>query len=117
MIEAIASYIQLQPRPIQERLSSLHTLITRLCPSIEESMIYGSPAYRYKDKPLVYIAWYNKHIGFYATPSANLAFVDKLKGYKTGKWSIQFPHRRELPLALIEEMIIFKIQEIDNQKK
>ena len=56
MIEAIASYIQLQPRPIQERLSSLHTLITRLCPSIEESMIYGSPAYRYKDKPLVYIA-------------------------------------------------------------
>jgi uncharacterized protein YdhG (YjbR/CyaY superfamily) len=55
----------------------------------------------------------------YATPSANAAFAHKLAQYKQGKGSIQFSLDEQLPVDLIQEMILYKVNEIDqkaNQK-
>ena len=100
---------------VQERLTSLRQLIVNTVPEAIEGIAYGMPAYKYKKKPLVYFGAFTNHIGLYATPSANENFQNDLKGYKQGRGSIQFPHDKELPLKLIERMILFKKSEIDSK--
>jgi len=100
---------------VQERLKKLRRLIVKMVPEASESIAYGLPAYKYKKKPLVYFGAFSHHIGLYATPSANENFQNDLKGYKQGRGSIQLPHDKELPLELIERMILFKKSEIDSK--
>jgi uncharacterized protein YdhG (YjbR/CyaY superfamily) len=71
------------------------------------------PTFRYRGKVLLHFAAQKHHIGFYAFPESNIEFLERLKPYKTGKGSIQFPNIEELPLALISDIIQFRIETID----
>lgn len=79
-------------------------------------MAYGMPAYKLRGKPLVYFAAFNKHIGFYATPTGHEKFATKLAKYKQGKGSVQFPLSEEMPFKLIEEMVKFRVKENNYDK-
>lgn len=115
-ITTVDAYIAAQPPEIAARLVTIRALIQRLVPEAVESMAYGMPAYKLQNKPLIYFAGYANHIGIYATPSGHSAFAAELAWYKQGKWSVQFPHDQPLPLALIEQMIMFKKDEIEQKK-
>lgn len=62
--ENIDEYIALFPE-IKDKLENLRKLILSQNSEIEEYIGYQMPAFRYKNKPLVYFAGYKKHIGFY----------------------------------------------------
>ncbi|MFN8416565.1 MAG: DUF1801 domain-containing protein [Cytophagaceae bacterium] len=104
----VDEYIPQFPKNVQLRLKALRKLVKQLVPEAEESFSYQMPAYKFNKKPLFYFAAYEHHIGVYATPNTHEAFAAKLKGYKQGKGSVQFPLDEELPLGLIEEMILFR---------
>ena len=72
------------------------------------------PAFKYKNKPLVYFAAYKNHIGFYPLPESLKEFEHDFieRKYKYSKGTVQFPLKKDLPLALIEEMIQFRMKEI-----
>jgi uncharacterized protein YdhG (YjbR/CyaY superfamily) len=109
-------YIQsIQLEEIKERLNKLRQLIVKIVPEASESIAYGLPAYKYKKKPLLYFGAFTHHIGIYATPYANENFQKEIKEYKQGRGSIQFPNDKDLPLDLIERMILFKKSEIDSK--
>lgn len=74
---------------------------------------YGMPAYKLNKKPLVYFGGYEKHIGFYATPTRHERFKNALAGYKQGKGSLQFPQNQALPLDLIAEIVKFRVSDRD----
>lgn len=112
-IKSVDEYIAIFPQSVQEMLSALRLLIKDTCPDAVESIAYAMPAYKYKKKPLIYFAAFPHHIGLYATPSANIAFAKELSWYKQGKWSIQFPLDQALPLDVIKEMCMFKMEEIE----
>ena len=111
---AVTSYIKSFPAGVGEKLKSLRGLVQELAPEAVESFSYQMPAYKYKNKPLVYFAAFEKHIGLYATPSAHERFARETLKYKQGKGSIQFPLQDPLPLGLIKRMIEYKKAEIDN---
>ena len=67
------------------------------------------PAYK-QNGMLVYFAGYEKHIGFYATPTGHEEFKKELSIYKTGKGSVQFPLDQPLPLSLIAKIVKYKIK-------
>ncbi len=75
------------------------------------------PAFKLNGKPLVYFGGYKNHIGFYALPSGNEAFQKELSNYKTGKGSIQFPLEKEMPWKLIEKIVKFRMEEINQKTK
>lgn len=100
-----------------QRMKALRKLIVSLSPLISESISYRMPAYKYKNKPLVYYAAYSKHIGVYATPVSHKAFQSELKKYKQGKGSVQFPLEEEMPMDLIERMIHYRLQVIHKTGK
>ena len=88
--------------------------IKAAAPNAEELISYQMPAYKYKGV-LVYFAAFEKHIGFYATPTGHSAFKKELSQYKTGKGSVQFPLTEPLPLELVKRIVQFRVKE--NEEK
>ncbi|GAB09521.1 hypothetical protein GOARA_042_00280 [Gordonia araii NBRC 100433] len=108
----VDSYLALFDGEARARLDRLRAAITRIAPDAVESIAYDMPAYKLNGKPLVYFAGYAKHVGVYATPSAQAAFASELAEYKQGKGSVQFPLNREMPWDLLERMIRFNVDEL-----
>lgn len=102
---------------VLQRLTTLRTLVRECVPEAEEGFWYGMPGYKSHGKPLLYFAAFKNHIGLYATPSGHTEFAERLKDYKQGKGSVQFPHNRELPLDLIRQMIEFRRAENSQNPK
>lgn len=98
---------------ITEKLSSIRALVQEIIPEAEEVMSYDMPAFKYKKRILIYFAAFKKHIGFYALPSGKDAFIDRLSEYKTSKGTVQFPHDKPLPMDLIKDMVIYRMNELD----
>lgn len=107
----VGSYIATFPKDVQEILSKIRTIIKNTAPDCEESMVYGMPAYKTHNSPLVYFAGYKNHIGFYATPSGHSEFKTVLSKYKQGKGSVQFRLDKPIPFELIEPIVTFKLEE------
>jgi|SRR6056300_532777 len=115
--ESVVQYIKTSPQPQRLKLNQIYNLIKEALPEREEKISYDMPTFRYKGKVLLHFAAQNHHIGLYALPETNIRFAEKLKNYKTGKGSIQFPNNQELPLTLISEIIQFRINQIDSMSK
>lgn len=108
---SVTEYIKAFPKEVQSRLIQIRETIKATVPDAEESISYAMPAYKLNKKPLVYFAAYEKHIGFYATPTGHSAFTKELSKYKQGKGSVQFPLNEPLPIKLIEKIVKFKAKE------
>jgi uncharacterized protein YdhG (YjbR/CyaY superfamily) len=82
---SVDAYIGQFDDELQKKLSKVRSLIHELAPEASESMSYQIPTFKLMVKPLAHFAAYKTHIGFYPTPSAIIAFRDKLQDYKTSK--------------------------------
>ncbi len=117
IVPTVDDYIKSFPENVQELLRTVRKIITENAPSAIETFSYGMPAYKLNKKPLVYFAAYDKHIGFYATPTGHEKFKEQLANYKQGKGSVQFPIDQELPTALIAEIVRFRVSENEQKVK
>jgi uncharacterized protein YdhG (YjbR/CyaY superfamily) len=107
----VDAYIASFPPEVQLLLAQVRAIILQSAPNAVESISYGMPAYKYLGKPLVYFGGFEKHIGFYATPTGHEAFQEELSRYKQGKGSVQFPINEKLPVKLIERIVKFRVNE------
>jgi uncharacterized protein YdhG (YjbR/CyaY superfamily) len=107
----VDDYIAAFPLDIQVILSKIRTIIKEKAPDASEEIAYGMPAYKTYGKPLVYFAAFEKHIGFYATPTGHEYFAKELSAYKQGKGSVQFPTNQAIPYELIGRMVEFRVYE------
>ena len=106
----VDSYIAGFPKKTQELLQQIRATIKKAAPSAEETISYQMPAYKYAGM-LVFFAGYEKHIGFYPTPSGIESFKKELAVFKSAKGSVQFPLNKPLPLALITKIVKFRLKE------
>lgn len=111
-IQSVDNYIFGFPEKIQEILVKIRGIIRENAPNAVESISYGMPAYKLNKKPLVYFAAYEKHIGFYATPTGHEQFAERLAKYKQGKGSVQFPLNQPIPYELISDMVLFNVSKL-----
>ncbi|WP_100614328.1 iron chaperone [Confluentibacter citreus] len=110
-INTVEDYIAEFPTDVQNKLKLVRNTILKNAPNAIESISYGMPAYKLNKKPLVYFGGFTKHIGFYATPTGHQKFEFQLSKYKQGKGSVQFPLNDELPISLIADMVVFRVNE------
>lgn len=108
--KTIDEYIATFPKEIQPKLQDIRQTIKQAAPNAQEAISYQMPAFKQKGN-LVWFAAFKHHIGFYPTPSAIVAFKDKLTLYKTSKGAIQFPIDQPIPLELIKEIVHFRVKE------
>lgn len=110
-MNAVDTYILNFPVEVQEKLNQIRSIILTNAPNAIENIAYGMPAYKTNGKPLIYFAGFKNHIGLYATPSGHAKFSLELSKYKQGKGSVQFPLTDVLPLDLIKQIVIFRVNE------
>lgn len=116
--KTINEYISGFPKHIQEILEQVRLTIKQAAPDAEETISYGMPTFTLNKSYLVYFAAFKNHIGLYALPSGNKAFIEELSAYKTGKGSIQFPLNQVMPLDLITKIVKFRVEEsLEKAKK
>ena len=113
---SIAEYLLSQDEGARKRLYLICKAIGDAAPQAEGRISYNMPAFFYKGR-LVYFCAFKKHIGFYpASMTVFDEFRDELKGFKqSGRGTIQFPYRSDLPLGLIKKIVEFRIKE--NERK
>ncbi len=107
----IDEYIAGFPPDVQESLQKMRTIIREAAPEAEEALKYRMPTFVLQEN-LVHFAAFEKHIGFYPTPSAMEAFSADLMDYVHAKGSVQFPLNRPVPFALVKRMVQFRVKEI-----
>lgn len=109
----IEEYISSFPEDQQSRLKELRSFIKKLVPEAEETISYKMPTFNLYGKYLVYFAGFKGHIGFYPFPSGISEFHDEAEqlGFETSKGTIKFPHDKEIPWKLVEEIIKFRADE------
>ena len=110
ILQNVDAYINGFDEKIQTKLREMRDIILDAVPQAEEVISYGMPTYKYHGI-LVHFAGWQHHIGFYPTPSAIIAFKDRLQTYETSKGTVKFPVDQELPVKLIKEMIAFRVKE------
>jgi uncharacterized protein YdhG (YjbR/CyaY superfamily) len=108
--KTVSEYIAAAPPEARAKLRQMRACIRKAAPGTTESLKWSMPAYSGR-RILVLFAAFKRHIGFFPMASAVKAFSKDLKGFKTGKGSIQFPLERPLPLALIRKITQFRVRE------
>jgi uncharacterized protein YdhG (YjbR/CyaY superfamily) len=104
----IDEYIAGHPPKIRTRLEAMRKTIRKHAPQAEERISYRIPTF-YLGGNLVHFAAFDRHVGFYPGAAGIAAFKDALADYKSAKGSVQFPHTEPLPLALVAEIVQFRV--------
>jgi uncharacterized protein YdhG (YjbR/CyaY superfamily) len=112
----VDNYIHDFPKEVQEKLELLRATILEIAPNAKEVISYKMPTYKLSQN-LVHFAGYEKHIGFYPTPSAIEKFKHEFGNYKFSKGAVQFPLIEDLPIDLIKRMVAFRVSELKQFEK
>ena len=107
----IDEYIAGFPTDVQRILREIRSIIRTAAPDAEEAIKYRMPTFVLNGN-LVHFAAFEKHIGFYPTPSGIEAFKDDLSAYHNAKGSVQFPLDKPIPLRLIRKIVAFRVREV-----
>lgn len=113
----IDEYLDALEPAFRAELERIRVLVTRLVPSVEESMSYGMPTLKYKNRALVYFTASKKHMSFYPSSWAIEELKDRLEGYKTTEHAIQFTLEKPLPGGLIDDLVRVHVREIDANRQ
>jgi len=108
--KTVGEYLSAFPAPTRRILQDVRQTIKKAAPQAEEVISYNMPAFKLQGV-LVYYAAYQKHIGFYPTPSAIKAFEKELAQYQSSKGAVQFPIDEPMPVELITKIVQFRVRE------
>jgi len=108
----IDEYIAGFPPATQQALQRMRAIVHEEAPDATETISYAIPTFDLNGKHLVHFAGFERHIGFYPTPTGMEALKEELAGYKTGKGSVQFSLGQPLPEDLIRRIVRFRLAEV-----
>lgn len=109
-LKAVDKYIAKFPKDKQIILEKIRIVIREVVPDAEECISYQIPTFK-QNGILVSFAAFEKHIGFYPTPSGIERFKPEFSEYKSSKGSVQFPLEKPIPYDLIKDVVKFRIEE------
>lgn len=104
----IEEFISAYPADVQDKLRKLRDTIRKAAPQATEAIKYGIPTFVLSGN-LVHFAGYDHHIGFYPGASGIVEFKKELASYETSKGTVKFPLDKPLPLALILQIVKFRV--------
>ena len=115
--ETIDEYIESFPQNVQSVLEELRATVQEAVAEAVESISYGMPTFKLNGQRLVYFSAWKNHIGLYSIPRGNEAFRKQLSPYEGEKGSLRFPLEKPIPYDLVRKIVIFRMKEIQDEKK
>jgi uncharacterized protein YdhG (YjbR/CyaY superfamily) len=107
----VTEYINGFPKEVQEKLQELRSILKKVAPDAKEGIKWGSPVFEEKRILFAYNA-YKSHLSFMPTRSSLAPFKERLKEYKTGQDTIQFPYDKPLPKSLIKKIAEYRARDV-----
>jgi uncharacterized protein YdhG (YjbR/CyaY superfamily) len=115
-VETIDDYIRGCEPGVRGILRGLRSTIQKAAPEATEKISYQMPTF-YQNGNLVHFAAFERHIGFYPTPSAIVRFKKELRKYNTSKGAVQFPIDEPLPTKLVTKIVKLRVAENTRTKR
>src|SRR5687767_829710 len=88
----VAGYIAAAPKEAQKKLREIRAILKKIAPNAKEDIKWGSPVFIGGKRILFAYSAFKTHINFMPTRSTLDHFKQDLKGYVTGRDTIQFPY-------------------------
>jgi uncharacterized protein YdhG (YjbR/CyaY superfamily) len=109
----VDEYIAMQPAATQIVLERVRGAIRKAVPDAEECISYQIPAFRFKERILLYFAGWKEHYSVYPASDAMVAaFPAELDRYRVSKGTLRFAISEPVPAKLIARVAKFRAQEI-----
>jgi len=102
--DSVDAYIRAAPRSAQPKLKQVRAAIREVAPEASESISYGIPCFNYKG-PLAWFGLHTTHIGLYLRPPIIAEHKAELEGFETTKSAVHLPLDKEVPTALVKELV------------
>lgn len=100
-IADFAGYASRFPPDVQDLLARVRSTIKQAVPAATETISYNMPAFKLRDKVIVYFAAFKTHIGLYPPVRSPAALKRAAAAYAGPKGNLQFPYARPIPYDLI----------------
>lgn len=105
----IEEYLQQFDETTQERLGILRQMAEEILAGAEQLISYKMLTFRRpNDKmPLLYLAGYKQHIGFYPNQEVIAHFAEELTAFEHTQMTIKLPAKQDLPLDLLRAILLY----------
>lgn len=110
-LSPLDKYIASAPEHAQEKLRELRAILKKVAPNATETIKWGSPVFE-ENRILFSFKAFKSHINFMPTRSALEPFKEELRGFKTGKDTIQLPYDKPLPKTLIKKIAMYRARDV-----
>ena len=111
--KSVEEYLNALDPERRTELERIREVVSHLVPDTEETLSYGMPTLKYKNRALVFFTASKKHLSFYPSAWAIEELKEQLEPYKTTEHAIQFTLDNTLPSRLIEDLVRVHVREID----
>jgi uncharacterized protein YdhG (YjbR/CyaY superfamily) len=116
--KSVDEYFAAIPEPAHSTLNKVRAAIrSAVPPETTEAISYGIPAFKYKGRPLVWIAAFSDHCSLFPTAAVIEAFKDELKRFSTSKGTIHFTTDKPLPAPLVKKLVKARLAQNERKKQ
>jgi uncharacterized protein YdhG (YjbR/CyaY superfamily) len=113
LARGIDEYLAGLDEPKRTTLQMLRLTIRDIVPDAEETISYGTPAFRLEGKIVAGFAAFKNHLAFLPHSGSTLrALSDDLAGYERTEGSLHFPIDKPLSKTLVKKLIATRLKEI-----
>lgn len=110
----IDEYLKSVDEAQKAELERVRGAIKKIVPELTESISYGIPALKYKQKYLVGFAAFKDHMSLFPTSGPIAELKAELTDFKTSKGTIQFTLEQPIPDELLKKVILARFVAISS---
>lgn len=92
-------------------METLRATIKAAAPEASEAISYGMPAFKEQGKGIVCYDAFKDHYSLFPMGGSAFDAIPALLPFRTGKGTIRFEYDQPLPVALVKQLVEFRIAE------
>lgn len=96
-------------------LEHIRSVVLGMVPDAVETIGYGIPTLKYKEKNLIHFAAFKNHMSLFPTAQPIAELKQKLSAFATAKGTIQFTEDNLVPDSLIKQIVELRLNEIEGK--
>lgn len=109
----VDAYMDAVPEPQRSTLAQVRTALEALLPDAEQTISYGSPAFKVGGKGVAGFAAFAHHCSYLPMSGGVTAtLADELTGYETTKGSVKFAIDEPLPEPILHALVDARLAEL-----
>lgn len=112
-MQTVSEYLEHIPPDQRQEFERIRKVVYELVPDATETMVYGVPTFKYKDRNLLHFGAFTHHMSIFPGPHAIEVLRLKLSDYKIARGTIKYTNQNLIPEALVIELLTVGKADID----